>query len=150
MMSWRENPGAIMNWFPISSRAGVTMVEAKGERKANRETRVVAVHFRPLDQFNGFSGSSSPFHRTLKEGGIEGNPQSQHTTYHPKRGKRTTGIHKPGRVGKTDDVSIGLLFFVIIIQVVHRTQRLWIHVPARIHGRSEWRASVGSTVNYAA
>jgi hypothetical protein len=44
----------------MSSRAGVTMVDEKGEIKVKQETRIVAVHFRLADQFRGFSTSYGP------------------------------------------------------------------------------------------
>lgn len=41
----------------MAGKAGVTIVEEKGEMKVKRETRMVVVHFWRLDQFRGLEGS---------------------------------------------------------------------------------------------
>src|ERR1700761_9409771 len=48
----------------ICGKAGATIADATGEMKVNDDTTKVAIHFRFIGQFLGFSGSSGPFHVT--------------------------------------------------------------------------------------
>ena len=50
------------NSLEIVVRAGAIIEDETGEMNVNEETTKVAAHFRPNDQFLGFSGSSGPFH----------------------------------------------------------------------------------------
>ena len=49
-------PRSLDSW----SRAGATIVDATGDIKVKEDTTNVTVHFFPIDQFLGFSGSSGP------------------------------------------------------------------------------------------
>jgi hypothetical protein len=64
MTSCCIKPSGISKSLDILGRAGVTIVDEKGEMKVNSETKMVATHFRFHDQLRGLSGSSGPSHVT--------------------------------------------------------------------------------------
>jgi len=54
----------MLNSALIDVRAGDIIDEDTGDSKVNDETMNVAAHFRFIDQFLGFFGSSGPSHDT--------------------------------------------------------------------------------------
>src|SRR5699024_7447617 len=64
MTSACMKPGATPRSRPMSSSAGATIVDEKGEMKVKQDTRIVVVHFFCQVQFMGFAGSAGPSHDT--------------------------------------------------------------------------------------
>jgi hypothetical protein len=64
MTSALLKPPSILYSSPMMSSAGVTMVDAKGDKNVKQDTMIVTVHLRRESQFSGHAGSNSPSHVT--------------------------------------------------------------------------------------